>query len=278
MKWQLRVSTLGLIQRFDHMSKPHQQHLHAACAAAIFSIGVVGLPWIATGHAQEAAAEPDFSGVWLAFASSTPGATGPQGPGLSTAGQAVVDEFYGRYSDVPDPGSFCVANGMPGVMLSIAGYPIEILQGGNRITMLAELEMQVRRIYIDGRRHPADYPTTGTGHSIGRWEAQTLIVDTVLLTEWSARPWPRSEQTRIEERIFLTKEAQIDVPASAFITQQPIDDDVLVVELTLSDPDLYAGPQRRTIYYRKIVDTATLEYDCAAELWLRELEKNRVSN
>jgi hypothetical protein len=52
---------------------------------------------------------------------------------------------------------------------------------------------------------------------------------------------------------------------------------VLVVEMTLTDPMLYASPQRRTAYFQRMSDTATLEYACSAEHWLEELEKNRVS-
>ena len=46
--------------------------------------------------------------------------------------------------------------------------------------------------------------------------------------------------------------------------------------MTLADP-IYAGPQRRTAYFQRMSDTATLEYACSAEHWLAELEKNRVS-
>ena len=162
-------------------------------------------------------------------------------------------------------------------MLSIAGYPIEIIQTAERVTMLAELEMQLRRIYLDGRGHPNDFPTTGVGHSIGRWDGETLVVDTALLKDWRARPWPRTERARIEERLYLVKESAVNVTPSAFITERPISDDVLVDELTVADPALYAEPQRRTMYYRKVVDTATLEYDCPVDLWLQALEKNRVS-
>ena len=47
--------------------------------------------------------------------------------------------------------------------------------------------------------------------------------------------------------------------------------------MTLTDPTFYAGPQRRTAYFQRMSDTATLEYACSAEHWLEELEKNRVS-
>jgi hypothetical protein len=144
--------------------------------------------------------------------------------------------------------------------------------------MLAELEMQVRRVFLDGRPHPTDYLPTGVGHSVGHWEGDQLLIDTALLEEWQLKPWPRSEQTRIAERLYLTKRAAVSAPSNAFVAsvEKPINDDVLVVEMTVTDPSLYDGPQRRTAYYQRMADTATLEYACAAELWLKELEKNRV--
>ena len=48
-------------------------------------------------------------------------------------------------------------------------------------------------------------------------------------------------------------------------------------EITVTDPALYAGPQRRTVYFQRMADTATLEYACSAEHWLEALEKNRAS-
>ena len=48
-------------------------------------------------------------------------------------------------------------------------------------------------------------------------------------------------------------------------------------QLTVVDPALYLGPQRRTVYFQRMADTATLEYACSAEHWLEALEKNRAS-
>jgi hypothetical protein len=93
------------------------------------------------------------------------------------------------------------------------------------------------------------------------------------------RPWPRTEQTRITERVYLTKLDKVSVRATGFVAsvEKPINDDVLVDEITVIDPALYAGPQRRTAYFQRMADTATLEYACSAEHWLEALEKNRVS-
>jgi len=99
------------------------------------------------------------------------------------------------------------------------------------------------------------------------------------LSEWQVRPWPKTEQTHIVERVHLTKLGAITARATGFVAtvEKPITDDVLVVEMTLTDPMLYDGPQRRTAYYQRMADTATLEYACSGEHWLEELEKNRVS-
>jgi hypothetical protein len=94
------------------------------------------------------------------------------------------------------------------------------------------------------------------------------------------RPWPRTEATHIVERVYLTKLGLISARPTGFVAsvEKPINDDVLVDEITLTDPALYATPQRRTAYFQRMADTATLEYACSAEHWLEALEKNRVSN
>jgi hypothetical protein len=224
-------------------------------------------------------AHPDLSGVWMAFAVENPDGGSAFAPQYSPEGQATLDAFAAQFSSIPETGAWCYGTGMPSLMLSTVSYPIEIVQNASRLVMLAELEMQLRRVYLDGRPHPDDFLPQSVGHSVGTWDGDTLIIDTALLAEWSLRPWPRSEQTRIVERVYLTKLGNIEARPTGFVAtvEKPINDDVLVVELTLTDPTLYAGPQRRTAYYQRMADTATLEYLCAAEHWLEELEKNRVS-
>ena len=229
--------------------------------------------------APTAAEHPDLSGVWMAFAVENPDGGG-NAPRYSAEGQAMLDEFAAQFSSVPETGAWCYGTGMPSVMLSTVSYPIEIVQHASRLVMLAELEMQVRRVYLDGRAHPDDFLPQGVGHSVGTWDGNTLVIDTTLLSEWQVRPWPRSEQTHVVERVRLTKLADVAARASGFVAsvEKPINDDVLVVEMTLTDPTIYDGPQRRTAYYQRMADTATLEYACSAEHWLEQLEKNRVSN
>ena len=229
-------------------------------------------------QAQAAPADPpDLSGVWMAFAVENPDG-GTNAPRYSPAGETLLAEFAAQFSAIPETGAWCYGTGMPSLMLSTVSYPIEIVQHPTRLVMLAELEMQVRRVYLDGREHPSDYLPTGVGHSVGTWDGETLLIDTTLLSEWQVRPWPRTDQTRIAERVYLTKLDDVAARPSGFVAsvEAPVNDDVLVVEMTLTDP-IYDGPQRRTVYYQRMADTATLEYACSAEHWLAELEKNRVT-
>jgi len=258
----------------------HQRRLrpaHALVTALCLSLASACTPTPTDVEPQGTAAHPDLSGVWMAFAVENPDGTGV--PRYSPEGQATLDEFAGQFSSIPETGAWCYGTGMPGVMLSTVSYPIEIVQHESRLVMLAELEMQVRRVYLDGRTHPDDFLSTGVGHSIGTWDGDTLLIDTTLLSEWQLKPWPRTEQTQIAERVYITKLGDISARATGFVAtvEKPINDDVLVVEMTVTDPTLYASPQRRTAYYQRMSDTATLEYACSAEHWLEQLEKNRVS-
>jgi hypothetical protein len=225
-----------------------------------------------------AAEHPDLSGVWMAFAVENPDGTG-NAPRYTPEGEATLDAFAAQFSEIPETGAWCYGTGMPSVMMSTVSYPIELVQHASRIMMVAELEMQVRRVYLDGRGHPHDFLSQGVGHSVGTWDGDTLVIDTALLSEWQVRPWPRTEQTRITERVYLTKLDKVSVRPTGFVAsvEKPINDDVLVDEITVTDPALYAGPQRRTVYFQRMADTATLEYACSAEHWLEALEKNRAS-
>ncbi len=254
---------------------PLSRHVHGL--AFVAAAALLGCAPEGSDSGAATARHPDFTGVWMAFASVAP--DGARQPKYSAEGQAKLDAFYAQYTEVPELGAFCVGSGMPGVMFSTVSYPIEILQSDTRMTMLAELEMQVRRIFMDGRGHPDDYLPTNVGHSIAHWEDDMLVIDTTLLAEWPGRPWPRGDQTHIVERLYLTKRDAVGIESTGFVStvEPPITDDVLVVDLTVTDSTYYDGPQRRVTYYQFMDDTATLEYDCPSVLWREALEKNQVT-
>jgi len=81
-----------------------------------------------------------------------------------------------------DTSTACFPHGMPRLMES--PYPIEIVQTPGRVTFLHEVAHEVRRIYLD-QQHPANLKDTFLGHSVGHWEGDTLVVDTIGINDKS---------------------------------------------------------------------------------------------
>ncbi len=222
------------------------------------------------GGAALAADEPDFSGVWQAFAGWP-----EDGPGdaesLSEAGAARVDDYFAQFGDnYVEPGIYCVPPGMPSTMTSTVSYPIEIIHSTYGITMLAELDMQVRRVYMDGRGFPEAYPTSRMGYSIGRWEDETLVIETRLLSEYLDRSWPRTENASIVERVYRANRDELNVERNGY-PEESESNDLLVFEITMTDANLYTEPQKITMYYQRISSDEFLEYDCTAGMWYEAL-------
>jgi hypothetical protein len=92
----------------------------------------------------------------------------PGNPELSARGRAIINKFQESYSQqAPERGAFCVNSGMPASMFGIAGYPLDIIQTIDRITLISEFQSEVRRVYMDGSPMPGDYPVTRNGYAIG---------------------------------------------------------------------------------------------------------------
>jgi hypothetical protein len=223
-----------------------------------------------------AAAVLDFSGVWMAFAVESP--DGGNQPSYSEQGEALLDAYAAQFRTIPEVGGNCVGTGIPSVMLSTVSYPIEIVQNESRILMVAELETQVRRIFIDGRDYPEDAFPQMVGHSLGRFDGDTLVIETILLEPWELRPWPRSDEASAVERLYLTTFDAIDARPTGFVASLDRGDsnEILVVDITLTDPVYYDGPQRRIAYYQRVDDNATAEYICSRGLWEDLLEAERI--
>ena len=79
-----------------------------------------------------------------------------------------------------DASTQCLPHGMPRLMES--PYPIEIVQTPGRVTFLHEVAHNIRRIYLN-RSHPQKVAPTYMGDSVGRWEGDTLVVDTIGLND-----------------------------------------------------------------------------------------------
>jgi hypothetical protein len=125
------------------------------------------------------------------------------------------------------------AGGMPGMMTMLR--PMEVQVNPHEVLIVNE-QGGLRRIYTDGRLHPAD-PVPGTiGHSVGRWTDKTLIVDTCCIDTAVALPGagPHSDALHITERVYSPKP------------------NMLVDEITVEDPKAFTRPWTtvKTFYRR----------------------------
>jgi hypothetical protein len=103
---------------------------------------------------------------------------------------------------VADSVARCEAFGMPRIM---SFGLMELLQTPGRVTMITEIMHEVRRIYTDGRKAPADYDSTYDGFSVGHWENGALLVHTTGLIANTLDQYgiPHSDQLVIDERLEL---------------------------------------------------------------------------
>jgi hypothetical protein len=131
-------------------------------------------------------------------------------------------------------------------------FSSEVIQTPRQVTILAERqELGVRRIYLDGRPHPKDFDPSYVGHSIGHWEGDTLVVDTVgfkhqaiLLQEGV----PHGEDARVEERYRMV--------AGKYLEHK----------LTVIDPKALTEPVTRLDYGERIPGMEIQEYICNENL------------
>ena len=168
--------------------------------------------------AQALAHTPDLSGVWLVHEFQPDASLGAKLP-MSSWAEA---KFKAADAETNDPRLNCLPHGVPIFMFSV--MPIEILQVPGRVLMHLEDDSLLREISTDVQKHPKDLDISYNGDSIGKWEGDTLVVDTVGLkgTTWLDHVGhPHSDALHVVERI------------------RRVDHNTLVDDFTFDDPKAY---------------------------------------
>lgn len=162
-------------------------------------------------------------------------------------------------------GARCIPwTGAQGVMNAGTFFPVEIIQKDQQVTLINEYLSQVRRVYTDGRGHPQGLDKTWFGHSIGRWEGSTLVIDTigghagpingsgatVQLGRQAPEPrLPYSEALHLTERLRLLDGGKY-----------------LEDALTFDDPVIYTHSFTVRRYWRRAPELDMLEYVCTENM------------
>lgn len=161
-----------------------------------------------------------------------------------------------KLSETNDKVYKCAPPGMPYIYIQL--FPMQIVQTPKEVIEIFEYDHIVRHIYVDVRPHPAGFKPSYNGHSIGQWQGDTLVVDTIGLNgkNWLDRVGhPESAQMHILERIRRT------------------DEKTLQVDLTFDDPKSYTRPWSARIGFLLHPDWEILEHVCEDNLAFENFEK-----
>lgn len=220
--------------------------------AILVSIALIGSPAWAASAASEKSSRPDLSGIWssdqgVLWDTSVPPGQRPNAP--------FTPPFAARYQKAldaaaagrpkADPPAACLPPGVPRIIAS--PFPFEIVQTSNTVYMMFEYMSQVRRIYMNGSGPPPLGVPTFNGHSTGRWEGETLVIETVELNPNSVLDTthlPHSDALRVIERLRF------------------IAPDKLEAMITLVDPKAYTKPWTVRRTYTRKGDDRILQYVC----------------
>ncbi len=214
------------------------------------------------GHYKALDKLPDWGGIWL-LTFPRPGSGGPpvRPPPPPLKGKYLQDyqawkkAVQANHGVLKSNTSHCTPPGMPGIM-SIPQYPYEFLMTPGRVTINQEAWMQTRHIWTDGRPHPTDPDPTFMGDSVGHWEGDTLVADTIAIKDTVplGMGMGHSDKLHVTERIHLKKG----------------DPDTLLDEITVEDPDALEHPYSTVATYHRDRYGQLLEFECA------ENDRNQV--
>jgi hypothetical protein len=213
----------------------------AGAAVLILSSGILAQ----MAGPQSSAAVPDLTGVWrrshqppdnarkytmYEIAGTLSNEKPPMTPWAESKFKAAKPNVGPRgvpLSQSNDPVTKCFPPGVPRIYEIRVGQPFEIMQVPGRVIMFFEYDHFVRQIFTDGRPHPKDLITSWMGDSIGTWDGDTLVVDTIGFND---KTWldgdghPHSDGLHLVERIRRTCH------------------DAMSIDFTIDDPKAYSKP------------------------------------
>ena len=210
---------------------------------------VLVLAWcVIPVRAVPLAKHPDLTGVWRVINPRLLGdlPAGGRMPPMQPAASAIFRER--RASGLRGPAALCLPRGLPGEMLA-RETPFKIVQTSGQIVMLFAQSLHFRQIFTDGRAFPDERAPAWFGYSTGTWENDTLVVQTLGVTE---QTWldegghPHGPDMRLTERFRRISASRLDV------------------QLTIDDPQSYTRPWTVRLAFESQPESALVERVCAA--------------
>src|SRR5579863_7243749 len=216
-----------------------------------------------TGPVPRVNGKPDLSGIWQVEAE-------PRGPGLFGLGESPNSKYFrdilsdfkpGEEPLTPAAAEILRQHGQPGVVgpsliclpdgvphADLLPEPFKIIQTPREIVILYEVETIFRQIFTDGRMLPSDPAPAWLGYSVGKWEGDTLVVDTMGFNDLSwldARGHGHSQDMRVQERFHRRDFGHLEVT------------------VTVTDPKTFTKPVTINFVEQLLPDTDVFEHICS---------------
>jgi hypothetical protein len=168
--------------------------------------------------------KPDFTGIWTPDRTFIYDISTSLKPGEELPIQPWAERLTKEHMSKDDPEANCLPAGVP----RMAPYPWKIVQTPKLIIFLYEGNIHTyRQIFMDGRPHPADPEPTWYGDSIGKWDGDTLVVDSVGFNDkfwFDFAGHPHTDKLHVVERYKRPDSAHLDY------------------DVTIEDPGAYTKP------------------------------------
>ena len=198
--------------------------------------------WDVQGHAAQAGQV-----IALGAIGATPGGLGVveggEIPYLPAAAAKKKENFAKRLTD--DPEIKCYMPGVP--RATYMPFPFQIVQTPKAILMAYEFASASRTVYMD--KAPPSPADTWMGHSVGRWQGDTLVVD---VTSFNDQTWFDRAGNFHSDALHVVER------------YTPLGPDALTYEVTIEDPNVFSRPWKMTMpLYRHLEKNAQLlEFKC----------------
>jgi hypothetical protein len=180
--------------------------------------------------------KPDFSGVWIG--NNDPN---PEEPALLAWAETVTKARIAN-AGREHPSGFC----LPTFPFPGGSLVFELVQTPTRLLTIFETAPTYRKVYLDGRGHPKDLNPAWSGHSVGTWQRDTLVIDTVGFNDKSwIDIYPHTERLHVTERYRRPDKGHLEV------------------EVTIDDPGAYAKPWTKRSTWDFAPQEDVLEYICS---------------
>lgn len=183
--------------------------------------------------------KPDLSGVWY----NIPGRPGPRPQPPMQPWAAEMNKQLEKIN-MQGSGAFCLPNGAIPTML---GFPYKFAQTRDLLVQLTEFDTPgYRQIFLDGRPHPPsdEWNPAWLGHSVGHWEGDTLVIDTVGFNEITPGYGVHTEKLHVIERIRRPDRGRLDI------------------EITAMDPDAWTGEFKHSLVASLVPGDEIVEFVC----------------